>query len=156
MLKVHFNGEIVRCRDMKQIANRTKERNDQEHRCMYGIQQYRCNTYLENCKKEAEVKKIDTGKKCLLTHCADCPQYNLRKLQGNKQKTYTIDWKKYRQIASSAHYLIKTSQHKTLFLTLTFPAFKKKHKLTKSFYYDEISNINRTASGTNIPIFRQR
>lgn len=41
------------------------------------------------------------------------------------QKTYSIDSKRYRQIKSSMNYLLAESDFKVLFLTLTFPPFKK-------------------------------
>jgi hypothetical protein len=69
-----------------------------------------------------------------------CPRYKDRKKQGNKKKVFTIDWKTYRKVSSAAHYMLKESEHKTIFITLTFPQWKKKHLLTKSFFYDEITN----------------
>jgi len=141
MISVHFNGEIVRHRNMKIIAARTIERYDNENRCKYGTLEHSCTAWLKHCREDKRTKIISSYGKCKLSGCESCPQYKKRVNQGNKKKTYTIDWKKYRQLASAAHYLIKESPNKTLFLTLTFPAWIKKHKHTKSFYYDEISNV---------------
>lgn len=141
MISVHFNGEIVRHRNMKIIAARTIERFDKENRCKYGTDEIKCGAWLKHCHNDNKVQQISKYGKCTLSGSQLCPQYKKRIEQGNKKKTYTIDWKKYRQLASAAHYLLKESPNKTLFLTLTFPAWKKKHKYTKSFYYDEISNV---------------
>jgi len=126
---------------MKIIARRTTEKYDAEKRCKYGVEQYRCEAYVKDCQSKDEIKPLSQFGRCVLSGSVNCPQYKKRKLQGSTKKTYSIDWKKYRQIASAAHYLIKTSEHKTLFLTLTFPQWRGKHKYTKSFYYDEISNV---------------
>jgi hypothetical protein len=141
MISVHFNGEIVRHRNMKVIAARTIERFDSENRCKYGTDETMCQAWLKHCRDDKKIQPISKYGRCTLPGCETCPQYKKRIKQGNKKKTYTIDWKKYRQLASAAHYLLKESPNKTLFLTLTFPAWKKKHKFTKSFYYDEISNV---------------
>lgn len=179
MISMHFNGEMVRHKNMKIIAHRTAEKNAHEGRCKYGCHVFNCSAWLKHClsdyhkeqdllkQKGKEIPKLDKFGICKLNGSSLCPQYKERKKQGNTKKTFTIDWKKYRQIASAAHYLIKESEHKTLFLTLSFPQWIRKeptpgqtyksraglianHKLTKSFYYDEISNICFTKFAENM------
>lgn len=167
MLNIHFNGEVVRCKNMKIIANRTAERFEAENRCKYGIVKLSCHSWVKHCQLHDDVRTISSYGKCNLAGCDNCPEYKKRSDNGNKKKTFTIDWKKYRQISSAAHYLIKESPHKTLFLTLSFPQFKRRapyphqtyqsradlianHKYTKSFYYDEISNIKFSQFAENL------
>jgi hypothetical protein len=45
---------------------------------------------------------------------------------GLQKKRFKIDNAIYRKMASTAHYLVKESKCKTLFITLTFPQFKRK------------------------------
>jgi hypothetical protein len=45
-------------------------------------------------------------------------------IHGLKKKSFFISTQVYRKMASASHDLIKSSRHKTLFLTLTFPPFK--------------------------------
>lgn len=146
MLSVHFNGEIVRHRDIKAIKYRIKERNDKEKRCKYGVQQIYCYAWTKKCIDSTDIKTISDFGACTLSGCDLCPQYKKRIEIGNKKKIYKVDWNAYRKLSSAAHYMIKESNHKTIFVTLTFPQWitkagtTAKHKLTKSFYYDEITN----------------
>ena len=140
MLSVHFNGEIVRHRDMNAIHRFTQERNDKENRCKYGVQFLNCAVWVKHLQERPEIQKLSTYGSCTMAGCELCPHYKQRKNAGNKKKEFTIDWRTYRKIASAAHYMLKESDNKSVFITLTFPPFKKQHKLTKSFYYDEITN----------------
>lgn len=140
MLSVHFNGEVVRHKNMMQIQREVKERNESENRCKYGIHFLSCPVWLKYCIERPEVKKISDFGTCILSNCKDCPNYRQRKKAGTTKKVFTIDWKTYRRISSAAHYMLKESEYKSVFLTLTFPPFIKLHKLTKSFFYDEITN----------------
>lgn len=146
MLSVHFNGEIVRHRDIRLIQHRIKERYSKERRCKYGIQEIYCYTWQEKCIERPEIKKLSEFGMCNLCGSDLCPARKKRKQTGNEKKTYKIDWSVYRKLSSAAHYMIKEGEHKTIFITLSFPQWKTKsgtpakHKLTKSFYYDEITN----------------
>lgn len=151
MLSVHFNGEIVRHKDMKAIQVRNQEKNDFENRCKYGCHLLNCQTWVKYCQERPEIKKISEFGGCVLSGSIVCPRYKARVKQGNKKKEFTIDWKTYRKVSSSAHYMLKESEHKAVFITLTFPNWIRKpkskragepakHLLTKSFYYDEITN----------------
>lgn len=140
MLSVHFNGEVVRHKDMNLIHIRTQERNDKENRCKYGIQFLSCSQWVNHLIERPEIQKLSTYGSCTMAGCNLCPHYKQRQKAGNKKKEFTIDWKTYRKISSAAHYMLKESEHKSVFVTLTFPPFKKSHKLTKSFFYDEITN----------------
>lgn len=151
MLSVHFNGEVVRHKDMNLISRYTQERNDKENRCKYGIQFLNCESWVNHLKERPEIKKLSEFGSCTMAGCNLCPHYKQRKSAGNKKKTFTIDWKTYRKISSAAHYMLKEGEYKSVFITLTFPQWirppKSKragepasHKLTKSIYYDELTN----------------
>jgi hypothetical protein len=75
-----------------------------------------------------------------LSGTSECPGHIRQTEHGNKAKKFKIDSVNYRKLASAGHYLVKTSKHKSLFLTLTLPPFKSKHKYTKSFIYEEFVN----------------
>jgi len=141
MITAHFSGEIVRHMDVKKINQIRQERYATEKRCRYGITELNCNTWVKHCQEQSEIKKISQFGRCSLCSMSVCPMRKQRTEAGNKEKKFSIDGKQYRKIASSAHWLLKEGKHRTVFLTLTFGRFKKQHKLTKSFYYDEISNI---------------
>jgi len=146
MLTVHFNGEVVRHKDVKAIQAGIKERNDAENRCKYGQQEILCPAWQKLLIDRKEIKSLTNFGHCYLSGCILCPNYKQRIDAGKTKKKFTVDWKTYRKLSSAAHWMIKDSQHKTIFVTLTFPQWKNKrgliakHKFTKSFYYDEITN----------------
>ena len=170
MLTVHFNGEIVRHPDTKLIQDRIKERNDRENRCKYGVQFLNCQVWVKHCNDSKDIKQISKFGRCHLSGGEKCPQYKKRVDAGNTDKTFKIDSGVYRKLASTAHYIIKESKTKTLFLTLTLPPFKRKHKLTKSFIYEStyyetrineafsrfIENCRRTYKASDYIAVRER
>ena len=140
MINVHLNGEIVRCPDIAAIRRRINERNEAEHRCKYGIIEWKCTRWQEYVKKQPDVKKFSDCGRCVFPYNESCPMHRKHVDTGNLKKTFKIDGIVYRKMASTAHYLVKESKYKTLFLTLTFPPFRKKHKLTKHIFENEILN----------------
>lgn len=140
MISFHFNGEIVRHPDMKQVHKYNIARRDQSGQCQNGVVFLNCAAWTEYLKERPEIQKLSSYGTCTLAGCKKCPSYCKRIEASNKKKSFTIDWKTYRKVASAAHYMIKEGTYKTIFVTLTFPRWKKEHKLTKSFYYDEITN----------------
>lgn len=144
MLTVHFNGEIVRHADHKASRARLEQRRETDKICSFGVPESLCKTFAQWQKEQP----IQAGKN-LLNHrlnCRRCPLADLhtseiidgiewknytcpraqkRYVNAIKPKKYCIDWKVFRKLASAAHYIIKESEHKTLFLTLTFPKFKQ-------------------------------
>lgn len=129
MLTLHLNGEIVRHADLKEVAIRRKERYDREKRCKYGVKEVQCEPYVyflnNNVTHKDVVKSVSQWNGCELGNCTICPQYKTRKLYGSRKKEYSLTWETYRKLSSAAHYIVKESNYKTLFLTLTFPKFKK-------------------------------
>lgn len=75
----------------------------------------------------------DIKPRCMLSGCEHCPGHQIHVLLGKQEKKFKIDNTIYRKLASSAHYLVKESDSKVLFITLTFPKF------TKKFTYNEIN-----------------
>lgn len=118
MINFHLNGDIVRCPDMKEIHRRAQEIRDKNRICKYGHLEDSCETWQN---------KFKCGR-CTLAGSDECPGHNKRVWDGLKSKHYRIDSRVYRKVTSTAHYLIHESNYKTLFITLTFPKFKRKVK----------------------------
>jgi hypothetical protein len=127
MLNIHLNGDMVRCPDIVNIQKRLIEKRQKERRCKYGIHELNCPQWTQYCQDQPEIKPLMYYGRCHLFCCDKCPMRKKRKATGNMQKTFRIDNKIYRQLSSAAHYTIKTSKVKTLFMTLTFPPYKDKH-----------------------------
>lgn len=127
MINVHLNGEIVRCPDIAEIHKRVQELRDTHRICIYNFHENQCPAWL------IAVRSHKYSGRCCLSGCNECPGHIRQTERGKKEKKFKIDNQVYRKIASTAHYLVKTSYNKVLFLTLTFPKFK--HKFT----YNEIN-----------------
>lgn len=134
MLTVHFNGDIVEHPNHKENKKRLSEVRDSHRICKYGLHENTCFDWL------AEIMTARQSGRCCLCGSNKCSKTREAKKYGNKKKTFKINYSQYRKLSSAAHYLVKTSRHKVLFITLTFPPFKKKHKLTKSIFENEILN----------------
>jgi len=134
MINIHLNGDIVRCPDIAAILLRDRENKFNHHICKYNIRESECIPYIHD---KAEWKtEFEYEPHCKLSGCDICPGHRAQKELGNKQKNYKIDSAIYRNLASSAHYLVKESKNKTLFITLTFPPFIKKvnyNEINKAF-----------------------
>jgi hypothetical protein len=140
MINVHLNGEIIRCPDIATIKKRIAERNEAEHRCKYGMIEYHCSAWQKFVSNLPGIKLFSNYGRCSLAGSENCPGCLKRIEAGNEKKTFKIDHSIYRKLTSSAHYLVNESKTKTLFITLTFPPFRKKHKLTKKIFEDVILN----------------
>ena len=144
MVNIHLNGDIVRCPDIAAILLRDREIKFNHHICKYNIKESTCTPYIHD---KAEWKnEFEYEPHCKLSGCDICPGHRAQKELGNKQKKFKIDSVIYRKLASSAHYLVKESKNKTLFITLTFPKFKRqpnkncKNELCKTVFQNEINN----------------
>lgn len=144
MLSVHFNGEMVRHYDREIIMRQHQERNEAEGRCKYGLSEIKCAVYINDAVNRVKRTGCKSGA-CLLSKSDLCPCRKKRVQSGKEDKTYTLDWKTYRKISSAAHWMIKESKFRTLFLTLTFPAYKHeqfdrcKNKFCQKVFEDEIN-----------------
>lgn len=136
MINLHLNGDVVRCPDTVDSKKRLRERYEKAHKCIFGIREYECQTRNKYQKKHSVIgERCD----CHTARCRDykevnyggfvwrmyvCPKMNLQYIHSLKKKTFYISPQVYRKMASASHDLIKSSKHRTLFLTLTFPKFK--------------------------------
>jgi len=131
MVNVHLNGDIVRCPDIAEIHKKAAELRDKHRICKYNIHENTCPVWL------IAVRSHKHCGRCCLACSAECPGHKIRKKTGNMKKQYKIDNATYRKIASASHYMVKESKYKTLFITLTFPQFKKRKynesEINKSF-----------------------
>ena len=124
MVNVHLNGDIMRGPDVREYWIQ-RYKNQPDNICNYGVNEILCPAWFNKCNADPEVKKISDYGHCNLAGTDECPMHKLRRERGSMIKTFEIKNKDYRQISSAAHYLVKTSDYKTLFLTLTFPTFKR-------------------------------
>lgn len=116
---------MVRCPDTRTIQRRLIEQRLAQARCKYGMEEIKCSAWYNFCKEKEDIKPISCFERCYLSGSDVCPLHVERKMNGLKVKSFTIDNKKYRQLSSTAHYQIKKFNNNPLFLTLTFPPFKK-------------------------------
>ncbi len=126
MINVHLNGDIVRCPDIAAIHLRAQEIRDQHKICIYNYYENSCITWQNTKININGLPNSFCGGRCNLIGTENCPGHLKRKETGNQKKSYKIDNNVYRKVISAGHYLIKESKNKTLFITLTFPRFKKK------------------------------
>lgn len=147
MLSIHFNGDVVRHPNTKRIlTDKFKYSLTQGKNCKFGVKEAICATF-QDWIKEIPRERIES--RCELcnkfTSYKDkdgfiwknykCPKQQSNYLNSIKAKSFKIDAQVYRKMSSSAHYLIKSSSYKTIFITLTFPKFKK-------LAYDNKNRIN--------------
>ena len=126
MINLHLTGDIVRCPDISAIHKRAQEIKERHRICQYGYMEDTCQAWQQSLLNwQQSIKNFNCGR-CMLAGCDLCPGHLKRKELGNKDKTYKIDNTVYRKMASAAHFLVKESKSKTLFITLTFPKFKRK------------------------------
>jgi len=116
VINIHLNGDIVRCPDMREIQKKVQEVREKHRICKYNILEDSCKVWQDQFK---------CGR-CSLAGSDLCPGHIRRTWLGLKSKNFKIDNSTYRKLASSAHYLVNESKTKTLFITLTFPPFKRK------------------------------
>jgi hypothetical protein len=148
LYNLHLNGDIVRCPDIAAIKEREAEIKDSHKICVYNIKEESCQVWQNSLKCWQNVKDKGCDGRCMLSGQDICPGHQAQRKTGNKEKSFRIDNVNYRKLSSSAHYLVKKSQHKTLFLTLTFPKFKKKinekhlNKAFSTFMHNLRENYN--------------
>jgi hypothetical protein len=130
---VYLNGEVVRCPDTAAIIQRSIEEKERHRICKYNYQEDNCQVWQQSLLNWQSVKKNNTCGHCMLSNSDVCPGHRERKQLGSQQKFFKIDNQTYRKLASTAHYMVKESDYRTLFLTLTFPKFKRKYT------YEEIN-----------------
>lgn len=141
MINVHLNGDLIRCPDIAAIQLRAAEVREKHNICKYNYHEVTCQTWRDHCIDTPEIKKISDFGHCSLYNSDNCPGHKKQIETGKIKKTFKIDNKIYRKLSSSAHLLVKTSKSKTLFLTLTFPRFRREwSKHTKKLFYETIIN----------------
>jgi hypothetical protein len=127
LINVHLNGDIVRCPNIAEIHLRSELIRDAHRICKYNYHEDICPTWL------IAVSTHKYSGRCIFGGCENCPGHKLHTETGNKEKRFKIDNTIYRNLASAAHFLCRSSYNKVLFITLTFPKFKRK------FTYNEIN-----------------
>ncbi len=125
MINVHFNGDIVKCPDIKRIREEAHAHRMDNKQCTYGVKEGLCSIYTSWLQLSGLVSQF-YNTPCHLASTDMCPFHRERVALGKMQKTFKIDSQKYRKLSSSAHYMVKTAPYKTLFLTLTLGKYKRK------------------------------
>ena len=126
MINIHLNGDIIRCPDIRAIYLRNQQIKDSNEICKYGYKEQTCEHWNNSLRNWQNVKKNNLCGRCILSASPGCPGHQRQTKRGKIDKSFKIDNVNYRKIASAAHYMVKESDNKVLFLTLTFPKFKKK------------------------------
>jgi hypothetical protein len=131
LINVHLNGDFIRCPDMAAIQQQLTVSRNKLSICQFGV-------YEESCQKWTDFQ-MTRPKEYLNKRCFLCKEFNTnndgqrvylcakaqeRFKNSNKTKHFRIDNNNYRKISSAAHYLMKTTENRTLFLALTFPQWK--------------------------------
>jgi hypothetical protein len=127
MINLHLNGDIVRCPDIKLIQERARERRIKNNVCIYNIHEDSCKTWQDSLMNWQNTINKGCAGSCMLSGSDICPERQKRQQTGKMKKQFRIDNTNYRKVASAAHHLVKTSEHKSIFITLTFPPFKKEY-----------------------------
>jgi len=158
MINLHLNGDIIRCPNINEIKRREAERKDLHNICIYNVHEDSCSTWQNSLKNWQNVKQFNCAGRCKLSGSDMCPGHQARKTTGNKEKSFRIDNVNYRKLSSAAHYLVKKSQYKTLFITLTFPKFKKQYneKQLNECFSRFIENLRQNYNCTGYVAVRER
>jgi hypothetical protein len=120
---------------MREIHKKAGEIRDKHRICKYNIHEDDCDVWQRQFK---------CGR-CNLAGSDLCPGHIRRTWLGLKAKSYKIDNSTYRKLASSAHYLVHESKTKTLFITLTFPPFKRRvnEKEINQYFSRFVENLRK-------------
>jgi len=132
MLNVHLNGDIVSCPDAVTIKNNLIERRDASGKCKYGEIEMYCTAWQNYIRNQPEVKPFSAFGRCFMCVSPLCPHNQFRRDIGNLKKNFAITPQVYRRAASASHYMLKEFKNKNLFITLTFPPFKKHLSLNEA------------------------
>jgi hypothetical protein len=145
MINIHLSGDIVRCPDIKEIQRRAAIVREQHRICVYNYHEDTCETWQQSLKCWQNVKNTNNCGRCNLSGTAVCPGHTDRANKGNRTKQFKIDSQVYRKVSSAAHYLVKESDNKVLFITLTFPQFKKKvtYNEINSYFSKYVENLRK-------------
>ena len=158
MINIHLNGDIVRCPDIARIQAEAKELRYRHRICKFNEHEDDCKVWQNSLECYQEIKKNSKEVHCCLTCSDKCPGRKKHIDTGRMQKSFNIDNVNYRKLASSAYYLVKTSQFKTLFITLTFPPFKKKvnEKEFNQYFSKFVENLRTNHNAAGYVAVRER
>jgi hypothetical protein len=132
MLNIHLNGDIVSCPDAVTIKERLNERRHAEGKCKYGEIEKYCPAWQNYIKQQPDIKPFSEFGRCFMNCSPLCPHNQFRRDIGNMKKSFAITSQTYRKMSSASHYMVKEFKNKNLFLTLTFPPFKKHLSLNEA------------------------
>jgi len=131
---LHFNGSIVCHPDTTNVHEVRQHNYKLDGKCHRGQVKYTCPAiikyFADLSEKSGKPRRVDFEKPCILDkspeYCAMCPAHLKAKRDGSKEKSFEINNRVYNEIADRAAWLFNHSEHKLLFITLTFPEYKRK------------------------------
>lgn len=125
---LHFSGRLVVQPDTSGSYFTRIKRNLETGRCRYGFKCLDCpvfiNYEIERQVRTGVVEKI-IPKLCPADRDPGCPGRKKQVETGSKVKNYTFTGSTYNQVADRAAWLFHNSENRLLFITLTFPKFKR-------------------------------
>lgn len=125
MNNLFLNGEIVRCPDIAALQKKAWELKDKACICRYNVKEDSCQAWQQSISNWNNVKQFEHSGRCMLAGSVLCPGHRQKTELGTKEKSFKIDHVTLRKLASSSMYMYNESKNETLFLSLTFPEFKK-------------------------------
>jgi len=158
MINIHLNGDMVSCPDIARIHAEAEIIRYKHGICKFNIHEDICNVWQNSPESYEAIKKNSKEVHCCLFCKKICPQYKKRIDTGNMQKSFKIDNVNYRKLSSSAYSLVKTSKFKTLFITLTFPKFKKQvnEKQLNEYFSRYVENLRKNYNASGYVAVRER
>lgn len=124
MVTLHYSGNMVKHPDTKAAYNRKIERYEKEGKCLYGVTCYKCPFFQQKAKQQPLNKPLNSSV-CHYTRHKDCPGNIKQQQAGKERKKFTLTGRHYREIADRTAWMFQNAKSKILFITLTFPKFKR-------------------------------
>lgn len=131
---LHYNGSVVCHPDTTGSYEKKVQGYTRAGLCHRGCQKTTCPALLQYWRDQSDAagkpRYIDLSKACHLDKSPEykklCPAHLKTVADGCKEKTFVIDNRVYNELADRAAWLYNASKNKLLFITLTFPKFKRK------------------------------
>lgn len=171
MLSIHFNGDIVSHPDYNEVHKKAQEIRDLHRICIYNYHEVSCLPWLIKVKTgkhsgrcdlagcadcPGHKRRLETGNKgkhykidhATYRKMSSSVHYLLKASKDIAIEKFNVKCSKLKRLTKkdgtpTKAYLKAQSKTrvKAIFITLTFPRFRKKHRLTKTIFENETLNI---------------
>lgn len=122
---LHYSGNVMSHPDTAEQYAARQAYNKSRSICKYKKYIPSCPYVQERAKNARFDEKINLSQ-CQFSNCDGCPGRQMMQEVGNTKKRFRITNTHFRDLANRAGWLYHNSDNKLLFITLTFPEFKKK------------------------------